>query len=591
MLSSRGVLASAQALVHPSVAPQDRDRHAVFVAHMLGLAFAALGIAPFFLALHGAPKPSESLLFALTLVPAAAAMVVARSGRLELGHLTASLGFVLVAVVLCIGLSAGAGVSLAWLVVAVLEAAASLDRQIIRRSLLAAIPALLLILGASLDVRFAATLSAAATAAFAGLAFLVAALRVDLLVGDAIRTRVDAARRSERAGAVEATLGRTIVGFDAGGAVHSVAAPRGSLLDMLKAEVVGRGLFDRVQVADRPAFLKLIDDAAHGEATLVGTCRLRGREHAHGEAFHTFEIRARRVPAGGEETVVAVLDDVTGRPAHDDEIDAARRAVAEALHAKDMFLATMSHELRTPLNAIIGFSDILASRTTRPDDAAKQREFARIIHQSGQHLLSIVNAVLDMSRIRVGSYPITTEPFDAAALLDQSLDAVTGQAREGGVRLARDVPPKLEEIVGDKRALRQALVAVLSNAIKFTPQRGTVTLGARPAGTALAITIADTGYGIAQDDLERIGEPFFQARGGTSRGVEGSGLGLSLVRGLVGLHGGTLSIESEIGRGTIVTLHIPLDCTDVQRTADAAIEIVPPRHSARRHATQLKDVA
>ena len=256
-----------------------------------------------------------------------------------------------------------------------------------------------------------------------------------------------------------------------------------------------------------------------------------------------------------------------------------------------MFLTTMSHELRTPLNSIIGFSDILASRTTRPDDSAKQREFARIISQSGQHLLSIVNAVLDMSRIRVGSYPITTEPFAVTAFLDQSLEAVAGAAREGGVRLARDVPATLEEIVGDKRALRQALVALLSNAIKSTPDRGTVTLGARPAGTTLAITVADTGYGIAHEDLEHIGEPFFQARHGTSRGVEGSGLGLALVRGLVGLHGGTLSIESEVGRGTIVTLRIPLDCANAPRTTDAAIEIVPPRRATRRHSTLLKDVA
>ena len=591
MLFSRGVLASAQALVHPSVAPKDRDRHAAFVAHMLGLAFAALGIAPFFLALHGAPKPAESLLFVLTLVPAGAAMLVARSGRLERGHLAASLGFVLVALVLSIGLRAGAGVSIAWLAVAIIEAAASLDRQVTRRGLAVAIPAGLLIIGASMDARFVATLPAVATAAIAALAFVVSALRLDRFVRDVANLRGAAAQAAERARVVEAALGRTIIGFDAGGAVRSLSAPRDSILDTLGPEIAGRGLFDRVHVADRPAFLKLIDDAAHTDTTRTGAFRLRGAQETRGETFHTFDIRAHRVAAGGEEAVVAVLDDVTSRASQDDEIEAARRAVAEAMYAKDMFLTTMSHELRTPLNSIIGFSDILASRTTRPDDGAKQREFARIISQSGQHLLSIVNAVLDMSRIRVGSYPITTEPFDAAAFLDQSLEAVAGAAREGGVRLARDVPATLDEIVGDKRALRQALVAVLSNAVKFTPERGTVTLGARPVGTTLAITVADTGYGIAHEDLERIGEPFFQARGGTSRGVEGSGLGLALVRGLVGLHGGTLSIESEIGRGTIVTLRIPLDCANAQRTTDAAIEIVPPRRAARRHSTLLKDVA
>ena len=559
---------------------------------MLGLAFAALGVAPFFLALHGAPKPAESLLFALTLVPAGVAMLVARSGRLELGHIAASLGFVLVALVLCIGLRAGPGASIAWLVVAVLEAAASLDRRVMRRGLAAAIPSLAVIVGGSLDARFAATLPVIATASITGLAFVVAALRAERLVGDVARLRVDAAQDAERARAIEATFGRAIVGFDPGGAVRSLAAPRGSLLETLEPEIVGRGLFDRVHVADRPAFLKLIDDAAHADTTLVGTIRLRGPQTTKAEpAFHTLEMRAHRVSAGGEEAVVAVFDDVTSQAGHDDEIQAARRALAEALRAKDMFLTTMSHELRTPLNSIIGFSDILASRTTRPDDSAKQREFARIINQSGQHLLSIVNAVLDMSRIKVGSYPITTEAFDVAGWLDQSLEAVSGMAREGGVRLVRDVPAKLEDIVGDKRALRQALVAVLSNAVKFTPERGAVTLSARPSGTALAITIADTGYGIAREYLERIGEPFFQARGGTSRGVEGSGLGLALVRGLVGLHGGMLSIESEIGRGTSVTLRIPLDCAAARRTPDVAIEIIPSRRASRRLSTQLKDVA
>jgi two-component system, cell cycle sensor histidine kinase DivJ len=589
VLSSRGVFAAAQVLVHPSVAAPDRERHTAFVTHMLGLAFAALGIAPFFLALHGAPTLAESLLFALTLVPVSAAMIVARSGRLELGHLTASLGFTLVALVLCLVLHAGPGLSAAWLAVAMVEAAASLDVKVMRRCMVAIVVALTVILAMSLSAGVAAALPAVATAVIAGLAIFVAALRLERLVADVTSQRAAMTRSFNRTRALEAAFGRAVVGFDATGSVCAVTAPRGNVLDTLEAEVVGRGLFDRVQVADRPAFQKLIDDAARTDATLVGTFRLRGpRVDGEEPGFRSVEVRAHRVVAGGEESVVAVLDDVTSRAGQDEAVESAARAMAEALHAKDMFLTTMTHELRTPLNAIIGFSDILASRTTRPDDVAKQREFARIINQSGQSLLAIVNAVLDMSRIRVGSYPIVAEPFDPAALLAQAIDAVSAAARDGGVRLARDVPAKLEEVVGDRRALRQAVVAVLSNAIKNTPERGTVTLGARPCGTALAITVADTGYGIAAKDLKHIGEPFFQAAG-AGRGVGGSGLGLALVRGLLGLHGGTLSVESEAGGGTVVTLRIPLDCTTAPSTADAPIEIVPPRH--RRTSPQLKDVA
>jgi len=197
-----------------------------------------------------------------------------------------------------------------------------------------------------------------------------------------------------------------------------------------------------------------------------------------------------------------------------------------------------------------------------------------------------------MSKIQSGTYPINPEPFDAAALLDQSLDAVKAQAKDASVRLHADYPRTLEDLVGDRRALKQALVALLSNAVKFTPARGQVTLAAKPDGNALVVMVADTGIGISADDLTRVGEPFFQARGTIARPFEGAGLGVALVRGLVGLHGGSLAIESELGGGTKVTMKLPLDCRMLSvRGADAVVEVSDLRQPRQRPARHIKDAA
>ena len=240
----------------------------------------------------------------------------------------------------------------------------------------------------------------------------------------------------------------------------------------------------------------------------------------------------------------------------------------------------MSHELRTPLNAIIGFSEMLASRTLCPADAGKQREYAGIIHQSGQHLLEVVNSILDMSKIRSGTFAILAEPFDLAPLVDECCDMVKLKADQGLVRLVRDYPRDLDEIVGDKRACKQILINLLSNAVKFTPEHGEVAVSVRPDGTAILISVADSGVGIGAADLARLGDPFFQARSSRDRPFEGTGLGLSVVRGLVGLHGGTIALESEPGRGTRVSVRLPLDHrTQGPAEQSATIETIARRRT------------
>ncbi|MEF3368014.1 HAMP domain-containing sensor histidine kinase [Methylocystis sp. 9N] len=259
----------------------------------------------------------------------------------------------------------------------------------------------------------------------------------------------------------------------------------------------------------------------------------------------------------------------------------ARLEGERAVAGKTRFLANVSHELRTPLNAIIGFSEMLANQTLSPPEPAKQREYAKIIGDSGRHLLDVVNSILDMSKIEAGSMRLVPEPFAPAALIDQCCDMMRLQALEAGVTLTREDEGAIEEIVADKRAFRQILLNLLSNAIKFTQPGGRVRVRLREEGDQLALTVSDNGVGVAACDLARLGDPFFQASAAHDRAYEGAGLGLSVVRGLVGLHGGSITIESAPGKGACVTVRLPADCSKnaVAAHAMARIETIA-RHDA-----------
>ncbi len=193
-------------------------------------------------------------------------------------------------------------------------------------------------------------------------------------------------------------------------------------------------------------------------------------------------------------------------------------------------------------------------------DYEKQREYARIIHQSGLHLLAVVNSILNMSKIQSGSLAIEPEPFAMAPLINLCCDMVKLHAKNRGVELLRAYPDNLDDITGDRRACTQILINLLSNAIKFTPPNGNVTISARPEPHFLLILVTDTGIGIAERDLARLGDPFFQSNALPDRQDKGSGLGLSIVRGLVGLQGGTIVVASEPDKGTCVRVRLPLDC-------------------------------
>jgi cell cycle sensor histidine kinase DivJ len=218
----------------------------------------------------------------------------------------------------------------------------------------------------------------------------------------------------------------------------------------------------------------------------------------------------------------------------------------------------MSHELRTPLNAIIGFSEILEKDVIPDLDIARRREYARLIHASGQHLLDVVNSILDMSKVESGTFEIFVEPLDIAPLVHSCCQMMRSQAEQRGIALAQRDLSGLPEIAADRRALRQILLNLLANAIKFTDHGGTVTVAVRARRDMMTLSVSDTGIGIAAADLPRLGTPFVQADTTYERRYEGTGLGLSMVKGLAALHGGGLTIESDLGVGTTAMVTLPI---------------------------------
>jgi cell cycle sensor histidine kinase DivJ len=336
------------------------------------------------------------------------------------------------------------------------------------------------------------------------------------------------------------------------------------------AELSGYGLIDRLYEKDRATFLSHLAAVAADRVARAATVRLRRSD----EGFAHVEIATG--PATEEGVLVSALRESRARPDLAAELEAAREEARLEKSLKDRMLANMSHELRTPLNAILGFSEILGDPSLAPTDPEKRFEYARIIHSSADHLLSVVNLVLDMSRIEAGKFAVSPQPLELEPLVRECCDMLQLRANRSGVELV--AAPMVEglEINADKGACRQIIVNLLSNAVKFTPPNGRVTVEASVADGIARISVTDTGIGIKPDDLPRLGDPFFQIRSGYDRGYEGAGLGLSLVRGLVGLHEGSLLLESAYGVGTRVTALLPLTINPRRRrVVSARLETIP----------------
>jgi len=228
-----------------------------------------------------------------------------------------------------------------------------------------------------------------------------------------------------------------------------------------------------------------------------------------------------------------------------------------ANRAKSEFLANMSHELRTPLNAIIGFSEIMKDELSGPMNNPYYTEYVRDIFASANHLLEVINDILDVSKVEAGKIELQESSFDIDSAIQSAIRLVIERAREADVTVDYTPRPELPRLYADARRVKQMLLNLLSNAVKFTPARGRVSVDTRLADNGLSISVTDTGIGIAEEKIAMVFTPFAQVDGSLKRKYEGTGLGLSLTKGLVELHGGTIAMESAPGRGTTVTLWFP----------------------------------
>jgi cell cycle sensor histidine kinase DivJ len=328
-----------------------------------------------------------------------------------------------------------------------------------------------------------------------------------------------------------------------------------TILDIQPQDLVGRAPASLVHSDDLSAMQTAFMESAYYARPASAQVRMKRRDGS----YVWTEIRCRPAPQthAGAADIVAVTRDITERKSYEHELIEARDAAEGANRAKSSFLANMSHELRTPLNAIIGFSEVMTHEMFGPVGSTKYLEYSRLIHESGGHLLELINSVLDMSKIEAGKLELFEEVFDLDEVAESALRFVKLAAERAGVALKLSIGPGAGTIYADKRAVKQMLINLLSNGIKFTPRGGDVKVRATLDGKGIEIAVIDSGVGISPKDLERLGKPFEQVDGEHVRSKEGTGLGLALVKALTVLHGGEATLESVLGEGTTVRVRLP----------------------------------
>lgn len=324
-------------------------------------------------------------------------------------------------------------------------------------------------------------------------------------------------------------------------------------------EVVGKSLRDVMPEA-------FSADLSDYDRTVIETGKPMIHEHRADLTYGGDTLMSVRFPIMDEKGAVAavgsIATDVTDARMAEQNLHMALMKAEQASRAKSDFLANASHELRTPLNSIIGFSDVLKMETFGPLGSDENKEYVEFINRSGKHLLQVIGGILDLSKIEAGEEILTEEEIDLVELVVEARNLVRAQSAEKGLSLHEDVAADLPPLCADRLKIYQILLNLLSNAIKFTPEGGTVTTRAfTDAEGRMTISVQDTGIGIAAGDLEIIMEPFGQVGEAYTRSMGGTGLGLALVKSMAELHGATIAVESELGKGTTVTTRFPSERT------------------------------
>jgi cell cycle sensor histidine kinase DivJ len=540
----------------PQEMPKPRRAFAALQAAKAGIG-AVLGLV--YVLAVGRPDAVEALAIAGLVAPGVLALTVFTPISLASLEL-ASLGLFAALIGLLAALTGGVGSPLMlWLLLVPAEAALTGARGAVMRAALAAGAVLALVAALQALALLPPSRLGAAGFALTAISLAAALLQAALLA---------VAAQSRQAGAdAAAAQGAAMYRFLADNAMDLITrhGADGRIRYASPASLPLLGRRPRELLGAAPTALVHPDDlavvqAAFVEASYFGRAasaevRLRRKDGDHVWA----EMRCR--PAGADAAsgadIVAVTREIGERKAQERALTEARDAALEASRAKSRFLANMSHELRTPLNAIIGFSEVMAREMFGALGNARYQEYSRLIHESGSHLLDLINGVLDMSKIEAGKFELHEELFDLEETAQSALRFVRIPAERAGVVLKLAVSPAARQAFADRRAVKQILINLLSNGIKYTPPGGVVRLSAEAETAGLILGVTDTGTGIAPDDLKRLGQPFEQVESAETRGKEGTGLGLALVKALAALHGGEALLASVLGEGTSVTVRLP----------------------------------
>lgn len=582
-------------MVHPSAADNELHftQHASFIAsHLIGGAL-ALAAFPLYVSMSGPTSWIEAIAFALLITPIPIALYLSHSGRYEIAHMLSVLALACITGWMAMITGGISSPLIIWLAIAPLEAALSGSRRSI-------------IIAAGISITIGAGVALADSfnilnefqrplqpwmsplAVAAAIAYVSSlAMRIDGL-GRKTRDIINASNMRYQLLAENMT--DAITRHNSNGDVLFASPAVEAIWGARSEMALGDALFHKIHVTDRPFYLRALSEALNkGHSTLAEFRILQPTPTKGGEPKTVWiEMRCEAAPhtiCKNEREVIAVSRDISERKLHELELEEARLQAEEANRAKTQFLANMSHELRTPLNAVIGFSDILEQELFGRLESNKQKEYVRLIRESGDHLLQLVTDILDVSKIESGSFEVLPEAFDVTSVVHNCMDMMEPSALVRNLNLKRSIPSKLPELVADRRALKQILLNLLSNAVKFSHPGGRVVIGVRVQRANMVFWVRDAGIGISANDLPKIGHPFFQADSTYDRKYEGTGLGLSVVKGLTSLHNGSVEIDSTFGAGTCVSIYLP-----IHGPKGGVVTSLEPRSNKQSHSdnTDLK---
>lgn len=555
--------AGCERMVHPSVHERsDRERQRRFIGVMLAAPFFAAGAAVTLVTSGMGAAVTMAAIFAAFGLCWFVALLVAATGKMA-GAGPIALAMAALALGGLIGAAGGLSSPVAMLALALPFEAWWIGASR-RAALWGAASAVIAIALQSLSAAFLPFVGAH-VAAWHWLVPLAWALTLVPRIS-AFRGTAGAADTVDAGDRLEEIIDAVVLRVARHGEVVDASARARTLLKLPPELLSGTGLFDRVHLSDRVSYLSALADMRDGALSRRLELRIRlpqnggGAHNGNGLVADNYQPFALELVRGEQQSDVFTLvlrqNDETARLR--DELAQANETAAAAEVAKGRFLAVVSHELRTPLNAIIGFSDMLLHEMFGAFKDPRQKEYVGLVRDSGQHLLAVVTSILDVSRIESGVYATEPEPFRFMEAVDMCQSMMRLQAQAKNIDLQTQIAPDTGDINADRRAVQQMLINLVSNAIKFTPDGGDVVVGAKRIGSRLHFWVRDTGIGIAEEDFANLGKPFMQIQNDYTRRFEGTGLGLSLVKGLVALHQGTMSIESMPGEGTTVTISLPV---------------------------------